>query len=312
MLRLIFAGTPAFALPVLQALIDSKYNICAVYTQPDRPAGRGRKITSSPIKKLAQQHNLPIEQPKTLKDIIQQKTLQNYHADIMIVAAYGLLLPKPILAAFPLGCINIHASVLPRWRGASPIQHAILAGDHETGITIIQMNEGLDTGDILKKVVCPITDRDTAQTIHDQLAALGAQTLIHTLDDIEHGKTKPTAQDDTHTTYAEKINKQTAKIDWTKSAIDIDRMIRAFNPWPVAFTHIDDTTIRVWEAAPINETLSEIPGTIIKASNKSIDVVTGNGVLRLLKLQWPGGKRLAVSDFFPTKKTLFAQGNHFN
>ncbi|MBL4638853.1 MAG: methionyl-tRNA formyltransferase, partial [Proteobacteria bacterium] len=235
-MRIIFAGTPDFAANTLEALLTTDHEICAVYTQPDRPSGRGRKLTASPVKQLAVEHQIPVQQPLNFKSEEIKQILAAYQADLMIVVAYGLLLPQAVLDAPTLGCINIHASLLPRWRGAAPIQRAILAGDHETGICIMQMEAGLDTGPVLAQATCPIHDDDTAQILHDRLVLLGAKTLLETLPEIESRQQQAKKQDDALSCYADKLKKQEAIIDWHQPAIRIAKQIHAFNPWPVAQT----------------------------------------------------------------------------
>jgi methionyl-tRNA formyltransferase len=306
-LKIIFAGTPVFAAVALEALLSTSHTIKAVYTQPDRPAGRGQKYLFSPVKQLAVQHQLPIYQPTTLRDEQTQKQLADLQADIMIVAAYGLILPNAILQTPPLGCINIHASLLPRWRGAAPIQRAILAGDTKTGIAIMQMAEGLDTGPVLFQQECVIGPTDTSVSLHDRLATLGADALLTTLNQLTELIAKP--QDDTQATYAHKITKEEAKIDWSLPAIMLDRQVRAFNPWPVAFTSIKDQTVRIWNAKIMNETpQTQPPGTILHVDASGIDVATGEGTLRLLEIQFSGGKRLSIADVLNAKRDLFAAG----
>lgn len=309
-LNIIFAGTPSFSAIILEALINEGYHIKAVYTQPDRPAGRGQKLTLSPVKELAIKHQLPVYQPKTLRDTNEQAILTNLHADIMVVVAYGLLLPLPILQAPRLGCINIHASLLPRWRGAAPIQRAILAGDKKTGITIMQMEEGLDTGPMLYSVECPIDLNDTTQTLHDKLALLGANALLTSVRELS--TLTPEKQDNNLATYAHKISKHEATIDWHLSAVEIDCKIRAFNPWPVAQTTMDGLIVRIWEAQIRELAMTNIePGKIIQATKDNIDVATSKGVLRILKMQLPGGKTLPVKDILNAKQGMFEVGKLF-
>lgn len=310
-LKIIFAGTPPFAGICLDALLGTAHEICAVFTQPDRPAGRGRRLTESIVKQLALQHHLPIYQPENLRTEEAQKIIQDLHADVMIVVAYGLILPSTLLAIPRLGCINVHASLLPRWRGAAPIQRAILAGDDTTGITIMQMDQGLDTGAILQQVSCPIQPMDSALQLEQRLADLGAKTLLDTLEKLQAGQITAIAQDNTQACYAAKIDKQEALLDWHDSALALDRRIRAFNPRPIAQTLLDTQMIRIWQATPIATTTSASPGTILDATSKGIDVATGEGVLRLLQLQLPGGKPLAIADILNAKRELFSTGKHF-
>lgn len=302
-MKIIFAGTPEFAVASLNALLPLQHEVIAVYTQPDRPAGRGRKLTASPVKQLALTHHIPVHQPKNLRDLQEQKIIQDLQADVMIVVAYGLILPTPVLNAPRLGCINVHASLLPRWRGAAPIQRAILAGDSETGITIMQMDEGLDTGNMLLKSSCPITSTDTNQTLTDRLAILGGELLVLALRELEAGTLQPMPQDNTQATYAAKIEKSEGKLNWNESAKELALKVRAFNPWPVAYCQWAGEILRIWEAEPLDHANKNLPpGTIISANKSGIDVMTGEGVLRLRKLQLPGGKPLTSTEFYNAKK----------
>lgn len=296
-LRVIFAGTPDFAAAALTALIKSEHEIVAVYTQPDRPAGRGRKLHASPVKNVALENDIPVLQPETLKENKTQDELRSLNADVMIVAAYGLILPQVVLDTPRLGCLNIHASLLPRWRGAAPIQRAIAAGDKESGITIMQMNAGLDTGDILHLFSCPITNNDSGGDLHDRLAKMGADAILETLKNLVSDKLKPTVQDDSLATYAHKLDKKEALINWQNSASEIERLIRAFNPWPVAFTYLHDKPLRIWQAQVLNESSDLKAGTIINCEKKGIDISCGEGTLRLLKLQPSGSKVMNVAAF---------------
>lgn len=317
-LRIVFAGTPEFATYALEALHDSEHQVVAVYTQPDRPAGRGKKLTESAVKKVALQYDLPLYQPETLKDISVQQVLREHDAEIMVDVAYGLFIPKAVLEMFQYGCVNIHPSLLPRWRGAAPIQRAILSGDAEIGVTIMQVDEGWDTGDILAQCQmnlvgaqpCP---RPTAGELTTQLAKIGAELLLTTIDNLVNGNIKPIPQDSLliEPTYADKITKDEALLDWNLSAIELARAVRAYNPWPVAFTKIEDTVVRIWQAELIDGVTKESPGTIIHSDKKGIDVATGNGILRLLELQLAGGKRLAAVDVLNSRKLLFAPGKMF-
>lgn len=296
-MRIIFAGTPDFAAESLKALLQSGHDICAVYTQPDRPAGRGRKLTSSAVKQIALEHQIPVEQPLNFKHEDSLNQLASYQADLMIVVAYGLLLPQAVLDTPRLGCINVHASLLPRWRGAAPIQRAILAGDKETGVGIMKMEAGLDTGPVLLESRCPIDTNDTAQSLHDKLAELGAATLLESLVDIEHRLQHAIAQDDSHMTYASKLQKQEAVIDWQQPAVQILRQVNAFNPWPVAQTLLNGEVLRIWQAELIPDTSNARPGTITNVSKQGIDVATSDGNLRITQLQMPGKRAMQVQDF---------------
>ena len=300
-LRIIFAGTPDFAATALSALIQSEHEVVAVYTQPDRPAGRGRKLRASPVKEVALENHIPVLQPDNLKEPHAQQELASFNADVMVVAAYGLILPQVILDTPRLGCLNIHASLLPRWRGAAPIQRAIAAGDKESGITIMQMNAGLDTGDILQLSSCPINDEDSGGSLHDRLAEIGASAILQTLEIIDSDKIKPEPQDDALATYAHKLDKKEAQINWENSVTEIERLIRAFNPWPVAFTQLEDKTFRIWQAQALtlqSDIKADItPGTAISCDKKGIDISCGEGVLRILKLQPSGSKAMDVAAF---------------
>jgi methionyl-tRNA formyltransferase len=303
-LKIIYAGTPDFAVPALQALIDSGHQVVAVYTQPDRPAGRGRKVQFGPVKQLAVEAGIAVEQPVSLKNPDAQQKLSAYNCDVMVVAAYGLILPQAVLDTPRNGCLNIHGSILPRWRGAAPIQRAIQAGDKETGVTIMQMAAGLDTGDMLLKTKRSITETDTGQTIHDRLANDGAVALLKVLEQIQLGKLSPEVQDDTLTTYAHKLNKAEAEIDWTLSAQQIDRTIRAFNPWPVAFTLFNGNPLRIFMSKVSQMSTSEQAGTVIDESPEGISVATGDGVLSFSRLQLPGKKAMDVRDFLNGQSLL--------
>lgn len=297
-MKIIFAGTPQFAASALEALIEQGHTIAAVLTQPDRPAGRGMQLTASPVKQLAMQHGLPVLQPKSLKSEEIQQQLAGFKAELMVVAAYGLLLPAAVLQLPRYGCLNIHASLLPRWRGAAPIQRAILAGDKETGITIMQMDEGLDTGDMLLKFSCPIGQEDTAQSLHEKLAKLGAKAIVEALQKIELGLLVPEKQDNSQATYAAKLIKAEAQIDWSRDAADLDCAVRAYNPFPVAVSTCNAVPIKIWQARPGSggETQEE-PGTILAVTKSEIVVACGQGTLCLEMLQRPGAKAMHTAQF---------------
>lgn len=295
-MRLIFAGTPAFAAAGLQALIDIGYDIQMVLTQPDRPAGRGMKPAPSPVKLLAERHALPLAQPLTLKTSEIQGQLKQLAADVIVVAAYGLILPQAVLDMPRRGCFNIHASLLPRWRGAAPIQRALLAGDRETGITIMQMDAGLDTGPMLLQERIPIMDMDTAQTLHDKLAALGAKCIIQALRLLERGALTTVPQNQDGACYAPKIEKTEAEIEWRQSAVQIARAVRAFNPFPGAFSFVRGTQIKIWRTGPVAHVGGD-PGEIVEIRRDGILVACGVDGLWIEVLQRPGGKKLAAGDF---------------
>ncbi len=296
--RIVFAGTPDFAAVILAGIIDAGYRIDAVYSQPDRPAGRGRRLRAGPVKELAQQHGLAVMQPASLRGDEARQALQELAPDILVVVAYGLILPAEILAIPRLGCVNVHASLLPRWRGAAPIQHALLAGDHESGISLMQMDEGLDTGPVLARKALPIAPDETAASLHDRLALLGRDLLLDTLPGLAAGHWSSEPQSDADACYAAKISKQDAAIDWQSSATDIDRRIRAYHPWPVAFTFRpgDGQRLRIWRARLLPE-LRGAPGEVVAVQPAGIDVAATDGGLRLTEVQAAGGKRLSVADY---------------
>jgi len=310
-MNIIFSGTPEFAVPALEALLNSKHKVIAVYTQPDRPQGRGLKVTPSPIKQLAITYELPIYQPETLRDpqIIQQ--LHDLHPDLFIDVAYGLFIPEEILNLPRYGCINIHPSLLPRWRGASPVQAAILAGDKITGVSIIKINQEFDAGNILKQQEIPIENHDTAATLLQYLAKIGAELLLEVLTEIENGQVKEIAQNNAFNTYATKIKKEDAKIAWNISAQGIERMIRAYNPWPIAYTTLSGETIRIWEAKILPHE-NATPGTIVNIDKNGIDIATKNGILRVIKLQLPGKKVLTAAEVLNSHQKLFVKNHSFS
>ncbi len=331
-LNIVFAGTPDFASQILQILLLGSHTIKAVFTQPDRPAGRGRHLQMSPVKQLAIKYEIPVYQPGSLKTPEEQAVLQNLKPDLLIVVAYGLILPSAVLAIPKNGCWNVHASLLPHWRGASPIQQAILNGDSLSGITIMQMNAGLDTGDIISLHPCAIELRETSDSLFKRLADIAGPALVDALSALEQGQVTRQKQDSSKASYAPKISKAAAKIDWKQSAIQIDRKIRAFNPWPIAFFDFDNQSIRIFDAKPLVSEAASVkispvdnisaedisientaipPGTIIAANDNGIDIATGNGILRLLELQFPGGKRQNIAAILHSKKALFQPGVQF-
>ncbi len=298
-LRIIFAGTPDFAVPALAALIDAGHQVVLVLTQPDRPSGRGMKLKASPVKELAVQHQLEVFQPETLKDIAAQNRIQEVQADVMIVAAYGLIIPTNVLAMPRLGCYNIHASLLPRWRGAAPIQRSLLAGDQETGVTIMEVVPKLDAGAMVSKGVIPIGERDTAQTLHDGLANIGANLMLEAMNKLAlDGHLPSIPQDESLVTYAEKLQKSEAAIDWNQSAAQISKQVRAFNPFPVAQAILNGEICRIWMATA--KPGVGVAGQVVSAQD-TIDVACGESVLSIEELQLPGGKRLKARDFLAGK-----------
>lgn len=315
-LRIIFAGTPEFAAHHLQALLGSQHQVVAVFTQPDRPAGRGKKLQASPVKALALANNLPVHQPTHLKTAEDQALIDQYGADIMVVVAYGLLLPKAVLTLPRLGCINVHASLLPRWRGAAPIQRAIQAGDSETGVTIMQMDVGLDTGDMLAVSRCAIGPSTNAAELHDTLWSIGCPALLQTLDNVATGHVTPVAQDHAQANYAHKLTKEEALIDWRQSAQTIDRLIRAFNPFPVAFTVLEQERIRIWQASIVPQASSDPAGTITaveqNGANSRLVVACGDGQLALTLVQLPGKKAIAIKDLLAGNSAKFCLGRRFS
>lgn len=294
-LRIIFAGTPDFAARHLQALIQSEHQIVGVYSQPDRPAGRGKKLKASEVKALALEHELPVFQPQSLKNEEALTELKSLNADIMIVVAYGLILPKAILEAPRLGCLNVHGSILPRWRGAAPIQRAIWAGDEETGVTIMQMDEGLDTGDMLHISRCPIAADETSASLYTKLAELGPGALIQTVNKLANGELTAEPQNDEQANYAKKLSKEEANIDWTMDAVQIERNIRAFNPWPVCFTQMGEQNVKIYQASVVEQTGNA--GEVLSSDKNGIVVACGKQALCITQLQPQGKKPMAISDF---------------
>ncbi|WP_308364588.1 MULTISPECIES: methionyl-tRNA formyltransferase [unclassified Microbulbifer] len=311
-LKIVFAGTPDFAAAHLQVLLDSEHRVIATYTQPDRPAGRGKKLLASPVKQLAQRRDIPVYQPQSLRDPSAQEELAALGADVMVVVAYGLILPQAVLDIPPLGCINVHASLLPRWRGAAPIQRAIEAGDAESGVAIMQMEAGLDTGPVLVESRCRIAPADTGGSLHDKLAELGGPALLRALELLAAGTAEPRVQDDSAATYASKISKEEARIDWQRPAEELERQIRAFNPFPVCWTTCSNSggeqRLRIHSVKLEQDSHGE-PGTVLAADSEGILVACGRGALRLTQLQLPGGKALPAAEILKGHRELFAPGN---
>ena len=305
-LRIVFAGTPEFAAVHLQALLDAGLAPVAVYTQPDRPAGRGQKLMASPVKQLAVAHGIPVLQPATLRDPAAQAELAALQPDLLVVVAYGLILPQAVLDIPRLGCINSHASLLPRWRGAAPIQRAVQAGDAESGVTVMRMEAGLDTGPMLLKVRTPIAADDTGGSLHDRLAALGAAAVVEAIPQLAAGTLAGEVQDDALANYAHKLNKDEARLDWSRPAVELERLVRAFNPWPVCHSSLGEAALKVY-AAELGEGQGA-PGTILAASRDGLTVACGSGALRLTRLQLPGGKPLGFAELYNSRREQFAPG----
>ncbi len=312
-LRIGFAGTPEFAAHHLRALLHSAHDIAVVYTQPDRAAGRGKKIVPGPVKQLAIEHAIPVEQPLTLKDAGAQQTLRSYGIDVLVVVAYGLILPQAVLDIPSRGCLNVHASLLPRWRGAAPIQRAIEAGDSETGVTIMQMDAGLDTGAMLATSRCAIGAHTNAAGLHDTLTDSGPGLLLEVLSDLPRYQANQQAQPEQGTSYADKIQKSEGALDWQLTAPTLDRKVRAFNPFPVCYSYLDGQRVKIWEAMPQADEPGEVaPGTISAASRTGIQVRCGSGSLLITRMQLPGGKPLRAEEVLNARGELFAPGQRFS
>ncbi|MBI5448066.1 MAG: methionyl-tRNA formyltransferase [Gammaproteobacteria bacterium] len=310
-MKIIFAGTPAFSVPTLEALLGAGHSIKLVLTQPDRPTGRGQKVQFSPVKSLALKHGLPILQPSSLKSPDIQALLKQQQADVMVVIAYGLLLPEAVLTLPLHGCINVHASLLPRWRGAAPISYAILAGDQETGVTIMKMDKGLDTGDMILTRSCPISPEDTSGTLQNRLAHLGAEVLIKTLENLQEKSSLPgVAQDPTKATHASKITKEDARLQWTQTAAQLERKVRAFNPWPIAHFPLiaSGESVRVWQARALPATVSSQPGTLLEVTPKHLYIACAEGIFSPEIVQFPGKTALPWSVVFNARRHLFVEG----
>ncbi|KGQ37826.1 methionyl-tRNA formyltransferase [Gallibacterium genomosp. 1] len=315
-LKIIFAGTPDFAAKHLQALLDSQHQVIAVYTQPDKPAGRGKKLQPSAVKQLALAHNLSVFQPKSLRKEEAQQQLAQLNADVMVVVAYGLILPKAVLEMPRLGCLNVHGSLLPRWRGAAPIQRAIWAGDDQTGVTIMQMDEGLDTGDMLYKVSCEISKDETSASLYQKLATLAPKALIEVLDHLDEGKYPPQAQQNEFSNYAEKLSKEEAKLDWSLPAAQLERCIRAFNPWPISWLETTDAQgnkqiLKVYQATVLPHQ-NQTAGTVLQVNKQGIQIATADGVLNITQLQPAGKKPMTVQDFLNGRSDWFEVGKQLD
>ena len=304
-LKIVFAGTPDFAAVCLQQLLQSEHQVVGVYTQPDRRAGRGKKLLPGPVKQLALEHQLAIEQPVNFKQPEEQQKLASFQADLMVVVAYGLLLPQSVLDIPRLGCINVHASLLPRWRGAAPIQRAIEAGDKKTGVGIMQMEAGLDTGPLWRSAECDISASETGASLHDKLAELGADTLLNALPDIAQSISQPQPQNSEGVLYAHKLEKAEAHIDWQQDADAIERKVRAFNSWPVAFFNCEQQTIRVWQAHAVMDSHNKDAGQIIRADKAGIQVACGRGSIMLTELQPSGSRRMNCTDLLNARSQWF-------
>ncbi len=297
-MRVVFAGTPEFAVPCLNACLAADVELAAVYTQPDRPAGRGRRTTASPVKQMAEEAGVAVEQPAGLREVDVQTALAAYAPDLMVVVAYGLILPPAVLALPRHGCWNVHASLLPRWRGAAPIQRAIAAGDEQTGVALMQMEAGLDTGPVLLEKRTPIRRDETGGTLHDRLAVLGAEVLADGLARLLEGTLpSPQPQSDEGVTYAHKLDKREAQLDFSRSAVVLERQVRAFDPWPVATARVGDERLRVWAAQALQARAEATPGSVLQATREGIDIACGQGTLRLTQVQRAGGRRMDVADY---------------
>lgn len=296
-MRIIFMGTPDFSVGTLEALVEAGHEVCLVVTQPDKPKGRGKEMQYTPVKEAALKHGIEVYQPRRIREAECVEKLRQYNADIMVVIAFGQIIPKEILEMVPYGCVNVHASLLPKYRGAAPIQWSIIDGEAVTGVTTMQMDEGLDTGDMLLKTEVPITAEETGESLHDKLAKAGAALCVETLAKLQEGSIVPEKQGESPTAYAKMLDKKLGNIDWTKSAVEIERLVRGLNSWPSAYTYWNKKVVKIWKASVIDENSNEQAGTIVKVEKDGFYVQTGNGLLKVIELQIPGKKRMDAGAF---------------
>ena len=296
-MRIIFMGTPDFSVGTLEALVEAGHEVCLVVTQPDKPKGRGKEMQYTPVKEAALKHGIEVYQPRRIREAECVEKLRQYNADIMVVIAFGQIIPKEILEMVPYGCVNVHASLLPKYRGAAPIQWSIIDGEAVTGVTTMQMDEGLDTGDMLLKTEVPITAEETGESLHDKLAKAGAALCVETLAKLQEGSIVPEKQGESPTAYAKMLDKKLGNIDWTKSAVEIERLVRGLNSWPSAYTYWNKKVVKIWKASVTDENSSEQAGTVVKVEKDGFYVQTGNGLLKVLELQIPGTKRMDAGAF---------------
>ena len=296
-MRIIFMGTPDFSVGTLEALVEAGHEVCLVVTQPDKPKGRGKEMQYTPVKEAALKHGIEVYQPRRIREAECVEKLRQYNADIMVVIAFGQIIPKEILEMVPYGCVNVHASLLPKYRGAAPIQWSIIDGEVVTGVTTMQMDEGLDTGDMLLKTEVPITAEETGESLHDKLAKAGAALCVETLAKLQEGSIVPEKQGESPTAYAKMLDKKLGNIDWTKSAVEIERLVRGLNSWPSAYTYWNKKVVKIWKASVTDENSNEQAGTVVKVEKDGFYVQTGNGLLKVLELQIPGKKRMDAGAF---------------
>lgn len=296
-MRIIFMGTPDFSVGTLEALVEAGHEVCLVVTQPDKPKGRGKEMQYTPVKEAALKHGIEVYQPRRIREVECVEKLRQYNADIMVVIAFGQIIPKEILEMVPYGCVNVHASLLPKYRGAAPIQWSIIDGEAVTGVTTMQMDEGLDTGDMLLKTEVPITAEETGESLHDKLAKAGAALCVETLAKLQEGSIVPEKQGESPTAYAKMLDKKLGNIDWTKSAVEIERLVRGLNSWPSAYTYWNKKVVKIWKASVTDENSNEQVGTVVKVEKDGFYVQTGNGLLKVLELQIPGKKRMDAGAF---------------